>query len=174
MWARAATVDGNGEWNKNFPAIYKQSHGKVSSEVLTDGRGLLTVRAVKSWLIRIGIAALLVLGVAAFHHSRVNRPQRVVAATQKQQLILGNGAEVGTLDPQLATGQPEHFIFSALFEGLVTAAADNPDANAPGAASSWDTEDFIHWTFHLRPEGKWSDGTPLTAQDFAWSYQRIL
>ncbi|MFZ4765082.1 MAG: peptide ABC transporter substrate-binding protein, partial [Roseimicrobium sp.] len=53
-------------------------------------------------------------------------------------------------------------------------AAENPDANAPGAAASWDTQDFVHWTFHLRPEAKWSDGTPLTAQDFVWSYQRIL
>jgi oligopeptide transport system substrate-binding protein len=98
----------------------------------------------------------------------------VIEANSKQQLILGNGAEVGTLDPHLATGQPEHMIFSALFEGLVTTAVDNPDANAPGAASSWETQDFVNWTFHLRPEAKWSDGKPVTAHDFAWSYQRML
>lgn len=122
------------------------------------------------------VATVLLVGALLywFHCVRTNRPQRVAAAALAGQLLLGNGSEVGSLDPHLATGQPEHMIFSALFEGLVTSAVDNPDSNAPGAASSWETEDFIHWTFHLRPEGKWSDGKPLTAQDFVWSYQRIL
>lgn len=132
------------------------------------------MRSVKPWLIRLAILALLVLGVAAFHRSRTSRPQRVLEATAQQRLLLGNGSEVSTLDLHLANGQPEHMVFTALFEGLVAPAPDNPDANAPGAASRWETDDFVHWTFHLRPEGKWSDGTPLTAHDFVWSYQRML
>ncbi|HEY1083029.1 MAG TPA: peptide ABC transporter substrate-binding protein, partial [Prosthecobacter sp.] len=85
-----------------------------------------------------------------------------------------NGAEPETLDMQLATGVPEHHIFDALFEGLVATTPEDPDANGPGAATHWETQDFITWTFHLRKEGKWSDGTPLTAHDFLYSFQRIL
>ncbi len=128
----------------------------------------------KVWILRLAILAVLAGGVYGFHTWRTGRPQRIIAAAQEKRLILGNGTEVGTLDPHLATGQPEHMIFSAIFEGLVAPAVDNPDANAPGVASSWESSDFIHWTFHLRPEAQWSDGTPLTAHDFVWSYERML
>lgn len=134
----------------------------------------MTAFTMKSWLIRLAVLVSLVTGVYAFHEWRTSRPPRIIAAAHEQRLILGNGSEVGTLDPHLATGQPEHMIFSALFEGLVAPDPNNPDANAPGVAASWETTDFIHWTFHLRPEAKWSDGTPLIAHDFVWSYQRML
>lgn len=130
---------------------------------------------VKTWLIRILVLALLAGAVAWFAKERGNRPNRVVAATAKGLLLLGNGTEVGTLDPHLATGVPEHLVFSAMFEGLTASAADDPDNNVPGMAESWEqSTDGKEWTFHLRPNLKWSDGHPLTAQDFLWSYQRML
>lgn len=127
------------------------------------------------WLVRVVFLLALVGGVALFHQARTSRPQRIVQAAAENTLLLGNGGEPETLDLQLATGQPEHHIYSALFEGLVAPQPENPDANGPGAASRWEhTPDFATWTFHLRPEGKWSDGRPLTAHDFAWSYERML
>lgn len=84
------------------------------------------------------------------------------------------GAEVEDLDPQLVTGVPEHRVNSALFEGLadLDMATMQP---VPAAASSWEiSPDGLVYTFHLRPEGQWSNGDPLTADDFAYSYQRIL
>ena len=126
------------------------------------------------WIIRALILAVALCGVAWFHHIRTNRPTRVDGASRDGVLLVGNGSEPGTLDPQLATGQPEHHIFHAIFEGLVAAALDNPDGDAPGAAASWSNEAFTTWTFNLQPKGKWSDGTPLTAADFVYAYERIL
>lgn len=129
----------------------------------------------KDWIIRLALLASLVAGAVWFDRVRRERPERVAEATAKKILLLGNGTEVATLDPQIANGQPEHLVFTSIFEGLVTSAARNPDENAPGTASSWEhSPDFSRWTFHLRPEAKWSDGRPITARDFIWSYRRIL
>lgn len=128
-----------------------------------------------SALVRIIVFILLAAGLFWFHTSRQNRPTRVELATKNKTLILGNGGEPETLDLHLATGQPEHHIYSSLFEGLVAPLPDNPDGNGPGAATSWDhSPDFITWTFHLQPKGRWSDGKPVTAHDFVYSYQREL
>lgn len=129
----------------------------------------------KPWLLRIFITALLVGGVLAFHQSRQGREPRIVAAARNKILLLGNGTEVETLDPHLANGHPEHKVITALMEGLVSPDPENPDDNAPGAAASWEHDGkFTVWTFHLQPQGKWSDGVPVTAHDFAYAYQRIL
>lgn len=84
------------------------------------------------------------------------------------------GAEVEDLDPQLVTGVPEHRVNSSLFEGL----ADLDMATlqpVPAAAESWKiSPDGLVYLFKLRPEAKWSNGEPLTAQDFVYSYERIL
>ncbi|MDB6072943.1 MAG: hypothetical protein JWO89_583, partial [Verrucomicrobiaceae bacterium] len=59
------------------------------------------------WLIRLSFLAFLITGVVLFHRSRQNRPLPVIAAAQAKILLAGNGAEVETLDPQLANGVPE-------------------------------------------------------------------
>jgi len=126
----------------------------------------------KPWLLRILIAILLVSGVLAFHQSRQGREPRVVTATRNKILLAGNGTEPETLDPHLATGHPEHKVITAILEGLVAPDAEHPDDNAPGAAASWEHEgNFTVWTFHLQPQGKWSDGVPVTAHDFAYAFQ---
>ncbi|MCV5427335.1 ABC transporter substrate-binding protein, partial [Escherichia coli] len=43
-----------------------------------------------------------------------------------------------------------------------------------GVAESWDNKDFKVWTFHLRKDAKWSNGEPVTAQDFVYSWQRLV
>jgi oligopeptide transport system substrate-binding protein len=128
----------------------------------------------RAWIFRLVFACLLTCLIAWFHQSRSTRPLRVDIARKEGRLIVGNGTEPATMDPSIATGVPEHHIFDALFEGLVATTVEDPDANGPGVATHWDTEDFVTWTFHLRPEAKWSDGTPLNAHDFVWSFQRIL
>ncbi|HNW41195.1 MAG TPA: ABC transporter substrate-binding protein, partial [Opitutaceae bacterium] len=89
-------------------------------------------------------------------------------------LILGNGAEPADLDPQIVTAFTDMNILVALFQGLTD--LDERTAQAvPGAASHWQhSPDGLVWTFHLRPEGKWSDGTPLTADGFVYSFRRVL
>jgi oligopeptide transport system substrate-binding protein len=88
-------------------------------------------------------------------------------------LIFINGAEPETLDPALITGQPEGRIVNALFEGLLR--FDRFGVAGPGVASSWEiSPDHCGYTFHLRPEARWSDGKQITAVDFVDSWRRTL
>lgn len=102
------------------------------------------------------------------------RDSAAVDGERDQILLIGNGAEPSDLDPQTITGIPERNIVDALFEGLVR--ADPRDLHPlPGVAQSWDiSADGLVYTFHLRPDAKWSNGDALTAQDFYESFQRIL
>lgn len=86
-------------------------------------------------------------------------------------LKLANTAEPASLDPHLAAGIPEVRILTALFEGLTRLSGDSA---VPAQALRWETApDRLHWTFHLRP-ARWSDGTPLTARDYVWSWNRAV
>ncbi len=85
----------------------------------------------------------------------------------------GNGAEPETLDIHKSSGVPEANIQRDLFEGLVTEAADG--ALIPGAAKNWEQDESgKRWTFHLRENGRWSDGGKVTAQDFVNAFQRAV
>jgi oligopeptide transport system substrate-binding protein len=86
---------------------------------------------------------------------------------------ISNGTEPKTLDPQLATGEPEHRILSSLFEGLARLDARSLEP-VPAVAESWDiSADGKTYTFHLRPNARWSDGRAITAQDFSYSWRRL-
>ena len=96
-------------------------------------------------------------------------------ATEKNVLILGNSGEPAALDPQVVTGVIESNIIRALFEGLCSQHPSKDGKHLPGAAASWThNSNFTVWTFKLQPDGKWSDGTPLTTDDFVFAYERIL
>lgn len=84
------------------------------------------------------------------------------------------GPEPGRLDPHLATSLADVRAVSALFEGLV--GQDSTTLNPlPAAAARWESSaDGVVHTFHLRPEGRWSDGRPVTAEDFVASVRRVL
>jgi len=85
----------------------------------------------------------------------------------------GNGMEPETLDPHKSSGQAESYIEYDLFEGLLV--PDGGDGYIPGAAERWEVSpDGLVYTFHLRPNGKWSDGTPVTAHDFVFSWRRVV
>lgn len=84
----------------------------------------------------------------------------------------GNGAEPQTLDPHKSSGVPESWIQFDLFDGLIM--PDGADGRVPGAAERWEAnDDRSVFIFHLRRDGKWSDGTPVTAHDFVFSWRRI-
>lgn len=84
----------------------------------------------------------------------------------------GNGAEPFTLDPSLSSAIWEDNIIGDLMLGLMT---DDENANpVPGMAERWETsEDGLTWTFHLR-DAVWSDGVPVTADDFVFGWRRLL
>lgn len=98
----------------------------------------------------------------------------VDSGLENQVFHFGNGAEPQGLDPHIVTGVPEHHLLIGLCEGLTTS---NPKGGSSlsGAADSWDvSEDGKTYTFFLQKNGKWSNGDPVTADDFVWSWKRIL
>jgi len=89
-------------------------------------------------------------------------------------LVLHNGREPETLDPQLLTGQADGRVASALFEGLTR--YDPVTGNAsPGLADSWTvSDDGLRYTFTLRTNAMWSNGRPILADDVVWSWRRAV
>lgn len=94
-----------------------------------------------------------------------------VELAAKQELVKGNGDEVQSLDPHKIEGVPESNVNRDLLEGLVI--SDIQGHPIPGVAESWENKDGKVWTFHLRKNAKWSNGEPVTAQDFVYSWQRL-
>jgi oligopeptide transport system substrate-binding protein len=102
------------------------------------------------------------------------RETAVQIGNREQILQLGNLSEPSDLDPQIITSQQDANIVLSLEEGLT--AHDPKDLHpVPAAAQSWEiSPDQRVYTFHLRPNGRWSDGSPVTANDFLFSYRRML
>ena len=85
-----------------------------------------------------------------------------------------NGGEPESLDPALSSGQPEARIYMALYEGLVEYDPKSLKA-IPALAERWDVNnDYSEFVFHLRKNARWSNGDPITAQDFVYSIRRAL
>jgi oligopeptide transport system substrate-binding protein len=85
-----------------------------------------------------------------------------------------NGTEIETLDPAIVTGVPEGRVMRALFEGLTVKHPQTLEA-LPGMAERWElSPDSRTYTFHIRRGALWSNGDPVTAHDFVWSWQRCL
>ncbi|MBQ44441.1 MAG: peptide ABC transporter substrate-binding protein [Porticoccaceae bacterium] len=98
----------------------------------------------------------------------------VVAGNKSGTLYWGNGTEPQSLDPQIATGVPEHHIISAVMEGLVLKDRKTLEPR-PGVAKTWDiSNDGRVYTFYLRENAKWSNGDAHTADDYVWSWWRAL
>ena len=108
-------------------------------------------------------------------HTPVAAAQAPVAAGARDRvLLIGNGAEPKDLDPQTGQTTTEYTISTALFEGLVNLANDGRTL-LPGVAERWEVSaDGRVYTFHLRNNACWSDGTALTAEDFLYSFRRVF
>jgi ABC-type oligopeptide transport system substrate-binding subunit len=90
-----------------------------------------------------------------------------------QVLNMAFGAEPPSLDPGLATDTTSSVILLALMDPLVKLGKDLQPV--PTLAESWDTsKDGKIVTFHLRQDGKWTNGDPVTAHDFEWSWKRTI
>jgi len=95
-------------------------------------------------------------------------------APEPADLTFCNGTEIKTIDPAKVTGQPEGRVVDAIFEGLCRRDPRNLRV-IPGVAEQWDVSDDLRvYTFQLRRDARWSDGSPVTAEDFRYSFQRFL
>ena len=94
------------------------------------------------------------------------------ALAAKQEMVRNNGAEPDSLDPALVESVPAGSILSDVFEGLT--AVDHHGAPVPGTAESWKQVDPTTWVFKLRKTAVWSDGEPVTADDFVYAWRRLF
>ena len=102
----------------------------------------------------------------------VSLPRFGVAADNTV-LNLGLPGEPATLDPHRYNLRIEEAVLGDLFLGLTTFSAEGKII--PGAAATWETsEDGLVWTFRLQPDGRWSDGQPVSADDFVQAFRRLL
>jgi oligopeptide transport system substrate-binding protein len=111
-------------------------------------------------------AALCIAGA----HAAVLPPG--VQLSPKQELVRNNGSEPETLDPALAESVGANNIMRDLFEGLT--ANDAAGHIVPGVAESWKQMNPTTWVFKLRQNAKWSNGDPVTAQEFVYGIRRFL
>src|SRR5437764_11639576 len=80
-------------------------------------------------------------------------------------LRMARNAEPGIFVPWLIDDNTALFTLGNVYDGLLRVTKDGASVE-PALATSWDTSaDGLTWTFHLRPDVKFSDGTPLTSND---------
>ncbi len=128
----------------------------------------IAIEGAPSVLRNVFVASLAVLALASCSKG----PSRAPCPEGKVCLMIGNTTEPATLDPHTSTGTWEDRIQSDMFMGLTQSAADG--STIPGVAERWEVSaDGLTWTFHLR-ESYWSDGVPVTADDFVFSLRRVL
>jgi oligopeptide transport system substrate-binding protein len=102
------------------------------------------------------------------------RETKVESGDRSQILHLGNMIEPSDLDPALVDDNETFNVVIALMEGL-TQYDPRTCLPTPAVAERWEVSaDNLTWTFHLRPEARWSNGDPVTAQDFLYAYRRML
>ncbi|MFZ1057144.1 MAG: peptide ABC transporter substrate-binding protein [Opitutaceae bacterium] len=115
----------------------------------------------------VGIAALALFGCS-------RRETRAEEGIRTQTLLYGNAADPADLDPQVVYAFTDSQILYTLFEGL-TKLEGATSAAVPAGAERWDVSpDGTVYTFHLRRDARWSNGDPVTAGDYTYSYRRVL
>lgn len=90
----------------------------------------------------------------------------------KQEIIRNNGSEPETLDPALVESVGAYQIASDLFEGLT--ATNTAGETVPGVAQTWQQTDPVTWVFRLRRSATFSNGDPVTSDDFVYAWRRFL
>ncbi len=93
-------------------------------------------------------------------------------AFAEQEARLAVVADPESFDPALISGNPDFWFAEDLFEGLT--AYDTDGKLVPGVATLWSSPDGISWTFLLRRDARWSDGTAVTAFDFVYALRRAV
>ena len=94
------------------------------------------------------------------------------AQTQARELVIGIPGAVASLDVNQEAGIFNYYIATLVNEGLI--AINNEGRPVPGLAESWETDDYSVWTFNIRRDARFSDGSPVTVEDIIWSIERAI
>lgn len=121
-----------------------------------------------AWL----LPALLGAGAIAWLALQQDDPRPAVEAPPVHEFVRGNSADPESLDPLQARSEPALNVLRDLHEGLTT--LDARGRVVPGAARSWTvSDDGRAWRFELDPAARWSDGRPVTAEDFVTAFAAL-
>jgi oligopeptide transport system substrate-binding protein len=128
------------------------------------------------WRARVVASVLLIIPLTGgcFLDHEVEPFYGRVSVPRAQEFRWSNGGLPQTLDPALAAAPPDTDVIRAMFEGL-TDYDPKTLTPVPAVAERWEsTPDNREWVFHLRRDARWSNGEPVTAQDFVNSWKRTL
>ncbi|WP_442796960.1 peptide ABC transporter substrate-binding protein [Pantoea vagans] len=123
------------------------------------------VKTFRMTLAAISLSSVITPAIAA-------NPPAGAQLAEQQQIVRHIKDEPASLDPLKAVGLPEIQVIRDLFEGLTS--QDAQGKIVPGVAQSWSSSDNKTWVFTLRNNARWSNGEPVTAQDFVYSWQRLV
>lgn len=130
-------------------------------------------KKVKSLAGLILVLALVLTGCGEKNSANTSKGAEADSSSSGQILYTANKSEPGTLDPALAQGTHESWILNHLFTGLL--AYDEEGNLVSGMAEMPEiSEDGLHYTFKIKDGMKWSNGDPVTAKDFEFSWLRVL
>ena len=119
-------------------------------------------------LLSIALASIFLLSACSNHNDKNS-----AVAKNKETLNVALNSDVQTLDPAIANDLSSGRVLEDLYEGLVV--YNQSSEIVPGVAKSWDiSKDGLVYTFHLRDDAKWSNGKPVTAGDFVFSFKRAI
>ena len=120
------------------------------------------------------IAIISLTGGGCFLEKEIEPYYGRVLVPRAQEFRWSDGGLPRVFDPALAAAPPDTDAVRAMYEGL-TEYDPRTLAPVPGVATRWESSpDGRRWTFHLRRNARWSNGEPVTAQDFVNSWQRTL
>ena len=137
-------------------------------------------RSIAGWITAGLVASVLVCvfgSMIVSNHPSSPQPDQSLAVLDKNTLAIGLVESSGSavLDPTLQASAQEQQVMTMLYSGLTTVNGQNKVV--PGLAQSWDARpdgQSLDWTFHLRPNLKFSNGSPLTSADVAYSIDRVF
>ncbi|MBP1806130.1 peptide ABC transporter substrate-binding protein [Rubellimicrobium aerolatum] len=118
-----------------------------------------------------GAASLLAMLAAGAVAQQATHPETGEPLAGNQTFTYRVLDEFPTIDPGLNEDVEGSHVARQMFEGLLN---QDPQGNViPGVATEWSaSEDGLTWTFKLRPEARWSNGDPVTANDFVYAWRR--
>jgi ABC-type oligopeptide transport system substrate-binding subunit len=130
-----------------------------------------------TWKNFVALGVVLCFAGTLFSCGGISTKDEFFGKTQPPQLNIFRyvtGDEPQSLDPPLSLGQPEARIYMALYDGLVEYNPKNLSP-MPSLAERWDiNNDSSEFTFHLRQTGRWSNGDPIDANDFVYTFRRAV
>lgn len=129
----------------------------------------------KTWILFLSFVLVLSLALTGCGSKAVEEGPGVDEPAQDMVLTYNMMTEPETLDPIIHTGKPESTVLGALLEGLTRYDTNLETVKGSGVAQDWEiSPDGLHYTFYLRQDAKWSNGDPVTAHDFEYTWKKLL